>query len=214
MIILVASEKGGVGKTTLSANLAVLEASDGKDVLLVDSDKQASASDWAAIRSESSVLPAITCMAKRGKGLQEDIAKIAPKYDTVIIDCGGQDSIELRQALLIADIVVVPSRASQFDSWALETMDTLIRMARGFNPNLKSLVISNCASTNPLVSEDAELRSAVDSYPDLAMCNSKICDRISFRKSIKEGLAITEVSDKDEKAIFELRELYKEIYRG
>jgi chromosome partitioning protein len=136
MIFLFASEKGGVGKTTLSANFAVVDAAAGHDVLLVDSDKQSSLSDWAAIRAEAGVKPALTSIAKRGKGLQEDISRLATKYESIIIDCGGQDSVELRQALLIADIVIIPSRSSQFDAWALDTMNDLVRMARGFNPEI------------------------------------------------------------------------------
>ena len=40
MIILIGGEKGGTGKTTLATNLATMHALNGKDVLLVDTDKQ------------------------------------------------------------------------------------------------------------------------------------------------------------------------------
>jgi chromosome partitioning protein len=72
--------------------------------------------------------------------------------------------------------------------------------------------VSNCASTNPLVQEDTELRDAVEGYEELVMSQRKICERISYRKSIKNGLAVTEMPEIDEKAVFELNALYKEIY--
>ena len=56
MIILVGGEKGGTGKTTLATNLAQMRASAGKDVLLIDSDKQESASSWAGQRHSDSVV--------------------------------------------------------------------------------------------------------------------------------------------------------------
>ena len=52
MIILIGGEKGGTGKTTLSTNIAAKLALEGEDVLLVDTDKQGSASAWAATRDE------------------------------------------------------------------------------------------------------------------------------------------------------------------
>ncbi|MFL1887601.1 AAA family ATPase, partial [Klebsiella pneumoniae] len=50
MIISVLNQKGGVGKTTLSVNIAARLAADGARVLLLDADPQGSALDWAAAR--------------------------------------------------------------------------------------------------------------------------------------------------------------------
>src|SRR4249920_2687194 len=57
--ILVASSKGGVGKTTLATNLATHDAVKGKRTVLVDADRQASALRWCEKRAgmESAVLP-------------------------------------------------------------------------------------------------------------------------------------------------------------
>ena len=49
--VLVASSKGGVGKTTLSTNLAAHFALDGKRTVLVDADRQGSAHHWASKRA-------------------------------------------------------------------------------------------------------------------------------------------------------------------
>ena len=53
MIILVGSEKGGVGKSTLSTNFAVLLASLKKDVIIVDTDRQSTSANWAQYREET-----------------------------------------------------------------------------------------------------------------------------------------------------------------
>ena len=52
MIILIGGEKGGTGKTTIATNLASIFKHNGRDVLLVDTDKQGSASFWCATRDE------------------------------------------------------------------------------------------------------------------------------------------------------------------
>ena len=57
--VLVASSKGGVGKTTLSTNLAAHFAVDGKHTVLVDADRQGSSRHWAEKRAslDAAVLP-------------------------------------------------------------------------------------------------------------------------------------------------------------
>ncbi len=61
MILTVASTKGGAGKTTVSLQIAIHRAMSGRDVWLVDGDRQATASTAIAVRSESGRLPAIAC---------------------------------------------------------------------------------------------------------------------------------------------------------
>ena len=55
MVIATLNSKGGVGKTTLATNLAACFAADGKDVLLIDSDSQASALEWKTKRPSTAV---------------------------------------------------------------------------------------------------------------------------------------------------------------
>ena len=133
MIVLVGGEKGGVGKTTLAVNLAAMRARAGHDVLLVDADKQASANLWASIRDQEKVDPPVRCVQKRGKGLAADVRDLATRYEDIVIDAGGQDSVELRAAMTIADLAIFPIQPSLFDAATLETLaspDVCVRGVR------------------------------------------------------------------------------------
>ena len=119
MIVLIGGEKGGPGKTTLATNLAAMRNTITKDVLLIDTDKQQTASFWCATREENDKLRRVSSIQKYSKSLRYEIVSLAAKYQDVIIDAGGRDSIEVRCSLLVADKVIFPLRISQFDLWTL-----------------------------------------------------------------------------------------------
>ncbi len=212
MILLVGGEKGGVGKTTLAVNLAAMRAGVGRDVLLVDADKQASANLWASIRQEESVSPAVRCVQKRGKGLSADVRDLATRYEDVIIDAGGQDSVELRAAMTIADLAIFPIQSSLFDAATLETLAELVKQAQGFNTELVAGIVINRASTNPRVKEADEAKELIAEYSDLHLMHALIRDRIIFRKSVRNGLCVSECNERNKAAESELEDLYREVY--
>lgn len=211
MIILIGGEKGGTGKTTLSTNLAIKLMDEGQDILIVDTDKQGSASAWVASR-ESNSYQHVPCVQKFGKGIPEQIKDLANRYKYVIIDAGGRDSIELRASMMVADILLIPIQASQFDVWTLGNMDELVKQAKAFNTNLNAKIIMNRASPNPMVNEIEEARSIVSDFDEIQLSDVVIRDRIAFRKAAKSGLAVFELADKDYKAINEINSLYDEIF--
>ena len=83
MIIALLNQKGGVGKTTLSVNLAAALALSGKRTLLVDADPQGSALDWQAARRGETLFPVVG-MAK--PTLHKDVPGLASGYEHVVID--------------------------------------------------------------------------------------------------------------------------------
>jgi chromosome partitioning protein len=108
MILLVGGEKGGVGKSLIAVSLATMRALEGYDVLVIDADRQASATLWSNIRVADQIRPAVACVEKRGEGLGAAVKDLATRYDDVVIDAGGQDSVELRAGLTVADVVLFP----------------------------------------------------------------------------------------------------------
>ena len=212
MIILIGGEKGGTGKTTIATNLAAMRALAGRDGLLVDTDPQGSANYWTQSRDEENITPRVACVQKFGKGLPKEVQDLAHRYQDIIIDAGGRDSVELRSALVITERLFVPIQPSQFDIWTLNQMEGLVETAKAFNPDLLAKVIISRSSSNPSVHESDDTGKLLDDFDNLDLADITIRDRIAYRKAAKDGLAVIELKPKDPKAIREMEALYEEVF--
>ena len=150
MIILIGGEKGGTGKSTIATNLAAIRVNAKKDVLLLDTDKQTTATYWAAIRDEDKTLNRVACLQKTGGKIHHDLTELREKYETIIVDAGGRDSMELRSSMLVADKFFMPIRPSQFDVWTVEKIDSMVNEAHIINDKLQAFVFLNLASPIPV----------------------------------------------------------------
>jgi chromosome partitioning protein len=213
MIALIGGEKGGTGKTTLATNLAAKRALAGRDVLLIDADAQGSANYWAQSRDESEARPRrVACVQKLGRGLQAEVQDLSRRYQDIVIDAGGRDSVELRAALVVADKAYIPVQPSQFDIWTLDRMDELVGGAQGFNPALRAWVVVSRVSTNPSVREFEDAREILADFPRLALSGAAVRDRIAYRKAAREGLCVDELKPRDARASEEIEALYQEVF--
>lgn len=211
MILLIGGEKGGTGKTTISTNIAALRALDGYDILLVDTDPQKTASFWGLTRDENSSLPRVTTIQKFDN-VKKEIIALASKFDDIIIDAGGRDSVELRTSLLVADKAIFPLRASQFDLWTLAKINSHVSDARAINEKLKSFVMINQASSNPSVKESNSAGNFLDDFDELSLLNTVVAERIAFRKAAISGKSVKELVPEDKKASSEIMSLYEELF--
>jgi len=214
VIILIGGEKGGTGKTTIATNLAAIRAIQKHDVLLIDTDKQGSASAWSDIRDAHNIKIRVPNLQKFGNNLASDIRDLKNRYEDIIIDAGGRDSVELRAAMTIADVMYVPVQASQFDIWTLSIINDLVAQAKGFNPKLIPYVLINRAVTNPIVNEVEEAISVLNNFEFLHLSPCVLKERISYRKAAKGGMSIVELDKRDLKAISEITILYDEVFNA
>lgn len=194
MVTLFGGEKGGTGKSTLATNVAVSLALNGADVLLIDTDPQGSSSSWAAIRESCPELPTIHCITKVGDvtGAIRDLSK---RYNQVIVDAGGKDSRELRSAMIAADRLCVPIKASQFDLWTIEKMNELVDLARGFNPLLMAFTVLSMAPTNPQINEARDAEEMLSSFENLTLLAAVIRERKAYRDATLTGRGVCELSN-------------------
>lgn len=212
MIILIGGEKGGSGKTTIATNLAAIRTKKTDDLLLIDTDKQPTASYWCSLREDKGIQPRVASIQKFGKTVRTEALALKERYEDIIIDAGGRDSAELRGALLVADKAIFPLRPSQFDLWTLGTINTLIETASEFNTKLKAFAVINQASPNPAVKEIEEAKELIQEFSNLTLLKTHICGRIAFRRAAIEGMAVTEYKPEDQKSVEEIMNLYEEIF--
>lgn len=201
-IITVANRKGGVGKTTISTNLAVALQNKGK-TLLVDADEQRSAYNWNNHRTNK-----IDTIAVH-QNLLDELEKKAQEYDFILIDFAGRDSKILREALLVTDSLIIPTQASLLDLEVVPYMDTTIKEAQKDNPDLKAFIVINKAPTNPKNNEIQQAQNYLDQYPNLKLLKTVLRDRKQFRDAIVESKSVSEMNSS--KAKDELNQMLIEI---
>lgn len=209
-IILIGNEKGGVGKSTIAVNIAVWRKRIGQDVIIVDTDKQQTTSNFITGRSLTD-LPKIPCVQKNGD-VYDTLIELSKRYEEVIVDAGGQDSIELRSALSAANILLMPLKASQIDLWAADRMNSLIKMAKTHNRNLETFAVISMAPTNPHISETNDAKELIADYENLNLLNIFIRERKIYRDAFVEGKGVVEMNN--QKASDEIINLGKEIFNG
>ena len=125
-IITIAQRKGGAGKTTLAAHLGVTLASQGRIVTLIDTDPQASLTQWyhkreARLGQDDQGLRFAAAFGWRAVG---EIAQRARDCEIVLIDSPANADGDARAAIRSAGLVLVPVQPSPVDVWAtLPTLD-------------------------------------------------------------------------------------------
>ena len=201
MVITVGSTKGGVGKSTISTNLAVLGAKKGRSVLLVDADLQASSLSFRAARATND----IQAIQITTPTIHKDIAQF--DNDLVIIDAGGRDSKTFRSAILAADLLVIPCLPSSVDFWAASDVIEILNEARSFRDMSARFLVNQVIPNTKLSVEIVEAMKEFKN--DANLLNSILCSRIVYKNAFAEGKGVVEMTDK--KATNELSALYNEI---
>jgi chromosome partitioning protein len=194
MILVVGNVKGGVGKTTLAVNLAIALSCQGREVLLVDGDEQATAMEFTELRTGSrSNGPGYTAVALQGGALRTQVRQLAPKYADTVIDVGGRDTGSLRAALTVADLVLIPVKPRSFDLWGVDQTAELVREAREVNDTLRALVVLNEADSQGK-DNDAAIE-ALREVEGLELAPVMIVRRKAFPNAAALGLSVLEHDD-------------------
>ena len=215
MILLVGGRKGGSGKSTIVMNICAALAQSGKDVILVDADRQASSAEWSLERSTNQTdKGAVHCVQKYDE-IHKTLADLDKRYEYVVVDAAGRDSPELRSSMIVAHTLLIPVRPSQLDLNTIPGMQKIINDSRIINPNLRVLAILSMGPTNPIIQESNEAKEFFSEFPEIQLLKTIIRDRKVYRDSISDGLGVIEIentSDSAKKAKKEITDLIAEIY--
>lgn len=213
MIVAVGNTKGGVGKTTITVNLAIARALTGRKVWLIDGDRQGTAQNAISIRTESGRLPSIACATyPDGVTLRAQVQQQWAKFDDIIIDAGGHDSTALRAALILSDVLLVPFQPRSYDVWALNDIATLIDEANSVRDGLRCFTILNCADPGKRSTDNTEAAAAVAEFPQFEYLPTPLRRRKAFANAAGAGLCVLEIKPQDTKAKAELNALLNALF--
>jgi chromosome partitioning protein len=213
MILTVGATKGGVGKTSLAVCIAVARAKAGKDVWLIDGDRQRTAEAAISVRSASGHTPGIACSNyPNGATLRAQVQQQSSKYDDVIIDVGGRDSTALRAALVLTDVLLVPFQPRSYDVWALNDIAALIDEARSVRDDLKVYAVLNFADPINANADNADAAAAVKEFSQFEYLDLPIRRRKAFANAAGQGMSVFETKPADPKAVSELDAVVSAIF--
>jgi chromosome partitioning protein len=209
MIVLIGSQKGGCGKSTTAVNLCTELARRGRDVVLVDADRQCTSANWAMDRASKPDLPKVHCVQKY-ENIRDTLNDLDKRYEYVIVDASGRDSRELRTGMTAAHVLLVPFRPSQPDLDTLPNLQEIITQAKDLNSELTVYGLLTMAPTNPVINETEEAREYLSDYPEINLLNTILRDRKVYRDAMSEGMGVTELGNP--KAVDEVESLMQEIF--
>jgi chromosome partitioning protein len=205
MIITVSNQKGGVGKSTVAVNLASCFAGEGKDVLLVDADEQGSALDWKSERPQN-VQPVQT-VGLPVDNLHKEMKSLSDRYDIVVIDGGGRITKTARAAVVVADVVIVPTLPSRPDIASTEDFfEKVVEMAQTFK-DFRAAVLLNQVQEGTVLSRRSQEYIRESKYPTFT---TQLHQYIAYREAFALGLSVIEY-DAASKAAHEMNALYREL---
>lgn len=202
-VIAVLNQKGGSGKTTIATHLARALQLDGADVLLVDSDPQGSARDWAAVREDQP----LTVVGIDRPTIDRDLKNVARK-DFVVIDGAPQASDLAVSAIKAADFILIPVQPSPYDIWATADLVELVKQRIEVTDGRlqAAFVVSRAIKGTKIGAEVAE---ALAGY-ELPVLESRITQRVSYPGTAAVGTTVLDTEPAGDAAA-EVRALAVEL---
>lgn len=203
MILVVGSSKGGVSKSTHACNLAAALANAGNSVCLVGADKDVRTTvRWATDRAATD-LPKIALVEQLGD-LHELLLKLDKEFGYVIVDPAGRDSRELRTALAVANVAIVPFQPSQVDVDTMEDLEPVLDAALKLNAeihaklkrtsrSLRLYALITRASTNAKSTKAEQAREFLAGYKQFTVLQTITHDREIYRECMSQGMGVMEV---------------------
>lgn len=181
-VITIAQQKGGAGKTTVTAHLAVAFSQRGKRTAIIDIDPQASLSTWHRIREEKfgEDYTGLTCVATTGWRLASEIAELKDDHDVILIDSPPHIESDARGAIRAADLIILPVQPSPTDLWA-----TKATLEIGEQEGIETRILLNRVSANSKLAKavNADLKKSAGKQ----LLKTQLGNRVSFAGAMLDG---------------------------
>lgn len=189
------TQKGGSGKSTTAASVAVAAWQQGRRVFVLELDRQGTLSEWYESRPEGEGLDFEKIDAS---ALDRAIPALREAgYGLVVIDTPGIDSPATNAAMRVADLCLIPCRPTAPDlKGCMSTVQTLIRLDKPF-----AFVLTQCPPRSPRVDETRAGLAALG-----LIAEPPIVSRTDHQDALAGGLGVTEFNS-DGAAANEIRQL-------
>jgi len=196
-VIVLASQKGGAGKTTLAAHVAVAaEAAGAGPAVLIDTDPQGSLSAWWNVRQADTPALAFASVAELPKKLR-DLAQAG--YALAVVDTPPAITESIRAVVAAADFVLIPTRPSPHD---LRAVGSTVELVQAVKKPFAFIVTQAKPNTRLTV----QAVTALSAHGVVAQ--AIVHDRVDFAASMIDGRTVTETDGKGRSAA-EMAELWR-----
>lgn len=207
MIISCISYKGGVGKSTISQNLAVCFAHAGDSVCIVDADESQNTAYWSEMRSDD--LPTIHVKKlTNDKRIALEVSKLYQEHDYIIIDSPPSQSVIADKIIMLSHIVLVPLTPK--GSSEINTAEQFMNQVKNLEI-LKEKKIPTFFVVNEFDPRPTLHKQFVERFREFPIPSIKaiIHQRVAYGEANLLGKGVFEHSDT--KAKQEITQLYNEI---
>ena len=206
-IISISNQKGGTGKTTLAANLAVLWSNSEYNVAIVDADAQKSLSMWIQSRKEYYGEDDIgmDIIKYNPHSFSDDVKSIKKNYDYVIVDSPPSITFETIQLVKNSDKIIVPLQATPLDLMATIPFLNIVKRERKNSSVVLNRILPRVNLTEAML---IRLR-----YAGAKISRSKITSRVIFAETFLVGRGVVDISISSDSAK-EIINLGNEIIRN
>src|SRR5215470_1773469 len=203
-IITVAQQKGGTGKTTVAAHLAVALLRQGKSVAILDVDPQGSLGQWFEAREQrlGEAATGLRFRTASGWGARREARDLARDYEYVVVDTPPKSDSEARPAIEAASLVVIPVQPTPIDVWSTDSTLALIARER-----VSGLIVINRVTQRARLA--AEMIAAIRALGCVA-ANAQLGNRVSFAAAMGKGSTVLELEPSG-KAAQEVQALADEV---
>jgi chromosome partitioning protein len=183
------TQKGGAGRTTLAASLAVAAAQAGERVIALDLDPQASLTLWGKRREAANTPNKVMIEPLEGERLPqlraivEGLAGVG--FTIAIFDTPGADSAAVRFVTEVADLCLLPTRPTCLDVDATAATFRAVFLAKR-----KAAFVLNQCPPNHRSSRMSEAAKGLTRLGVLA--EPMLYARMDFQDAVAAGLGVTE----------------------
>lgn len=205
VIISIAHQKGGVGKSTLAINLSSYFSRNDINSAVVDADVQGSITSLVQTYGENNQFEDIRLIPRSDFNNFTDLEE--REEEVLVIDTPPYLSTNLQEIFAISDYVLIPTKAGVFDMFAVEGTLELVDEALEIHPELKVGVVINM--TNKSEKFRHEIRTHLKEK-DIDVFETEIYKRIEFQRSLLSGSIF---SGNDWKAKAEMTSLGEELLK-